>query len=158
MSADDSEGVGIASPIDLGKELYTEGVDFQLLCCAAGGGSFGGGGSTDDYLWLTAAEVVYEHTKNPGSVVRNLITYDLDADNRIEIDLLDGRFRLHLAENAEVLNGRKAIELLMMWKRMSFVEALEYVAAKYSSDLAIALGQDFVRMKIKEYLGSPKAS
>jgi hypothetical protein len=141
---------GMSDPVDLGKDLYVGGRDFQLLCCASGGGSSGGGGSTD--TWLTAAELVYEFTGNPGSIIRNMITFTLNDRDRIEMDLLDGKFWLHLAENAEVLNGRKAIELLMYWKRMSFVEAIEFVATRYSPDQALMLGNDFVRMKIMQYL------
>ncbi|WP_338317535.1 hypothetical protein, partial [Bradyrhizobium ottawaense] len=86
MSTDDD--IGISATIDLAEQSYVEGNDFQLLCC--GSSKSGAGfavGSRD--MWVSAAELVYEFTGNPGSVVRNLITFDLGNGDRIDINLLD---------------------------------------------------------------------
>jgi hypothetical protein len=98
--------------------------------------------------WVSAAEVVYEFTGNPGSVVRNNITFQVDERSSIDIDLLDGSFEVKDGD-AVVGKGRKGIELLMTWKAMSLDAALEWVATKYSVESADIMAQDYIRMKMR---------
>ncbi|GMO11006.1 hypothetical protein [Bradyrhizobium ottawaense] len=106
--------------------------------------------------WVTAAELIYDITGNPGRVVRNIIAFDLDNGSRIEVNLIDGRFELYSQEESEPKVGRKGLELLMAWKKMSFTDALEYIAQRYSLQKAAALGNDFVRMNVERIVTSAK--
>ncbi|MET8101501.1 hypothetical protein ABZV29_34395, partial [Streptomyces sp. NPDC005236] len=73
MSDEGADRAYISDPVDLSRQVYVDNSDYQLLCCGpSGGGSFGGGGSTDS--WLTAAELVYDMTGNPGRAVSDVIT------------------------------------------------------------------------------------
>ena len=139
--AHNPDETNISKPLDLSREAFAVGSNVRAKCC----GLADEGGAVN---WVTAAELVYEFTGNPGAVVRNLITFELGGEGRIEINLIDGTFVIFQSGNAGARKGRKGIELLMLWKEMSFVEAIEYIAAKYSPEQAIALGDDFVRMKV----------
>jgi hypothetical protein len=154
MSSNNNDA-GISDPIDLVREVYVEGGDFQLMCCAGSGGSFGGGGSTDS--WVTAAEVIYEFTKNPGSVVKNLITFEISKDERVELNLLNGHFDVFCGEQI-LHSGRKGLELLMTWKGMTFDQALEYLCKTYSADAATAMARDYIKMRIAAFEAPSKGT
>ncbi|TXI06240.1 MAG: hypothetical protein E6Q76_10020 [Rhizobium sp.] len=125
--------------VNLTKQVYIEGGDFELLCCQVG--------SAMAANWVSAAEIVYEMTGNPGSVVRNTITFDTSPDEVVEIDLLNGHFDVRQAGSTRGA-GRKGLELLMVWKGMTFEQALEWVRNTYSVDKARAMGLDYVNMKL----------
>ena len=144
--SNEADEVFISDPVDLTRQVYVDGGDFQLLCCGpSGGGSFGGGGSTG--TWLTAAELAYELTGHPGKVVKDVITFEYDQEARIEIDVLGGHFKIQRGDEV-VHSGRKALELLMQLKEVTFEQALEWIAEKYSTDKAAALAQDYVKMRV----------
>lgn len=126
---------GISESVDLSPEVYAAGGDFQLLCCSISKGK----------PWVSAAELIYEFTGEPGSVVRNTITFDLAKDERIEINLLDGSFEGFKGGRSTMV-GRKGLDLLMKWKGMSEEDAVQFIAGKYSPAHADAMRADFVRM------------
>ena len=132
----------ISDPVDLSREVYTDGSDYQLLCCS------GGGGSTDP--WLTAGELVYHLTRNAGKVVSDVITFELEQENRVEIKLLGGHFEVKRGDEV-VHTGRKALELLMRLKGLTFEEALEWIAGKFSTEKAAVLAEDYVKMRLAAF-------
>ncbi|MEU5868300.1 MULTISPECIES: hypothetical protein [unclassified Nonomuraea] len=145
MSNEEDE-LFVSDPIDLSRQVYVDGNDYQLLCCGpSGGGTFGGGGSTDNYL--TAAEVLYELTGNPGQVVRDVITYQHEEGTTIEVDLLKGHFKIKRGDET-LYTGRKALELLMRMKGLTFDQALEWIVEKYSVEAARMLAEDYVKRRL----------
>jgi hypothetical protein len=140
----ESDDQGISKAVSLTRDVFMEIAGSAGQCCSL----------VDEgraAKWVSAAEVVYDITGNPGKVVRSLISFELDGQDKIEMDLVDGSFTIHLASDPAPLEGRKAIELLMLWRKMTIVQAIEYIAQKYSVEKAISLGSDFVRMKVGQY-------
>jgi hypothetical protein len=141
-----ADRVYILDPVDLSRQVYVDNSDYQLLCCGpSGGGSFGGGGSTDDYL--TAAELVYDITGNPGRVVSDVITFDYDSETRVEIKVLGGDFAIIRGDDV-MHSGRKAFELLMRLQGLTFEGALEWIAEKYSVEKAEVLAHAYVARRL----------
>lgn len=126
--------------VDLGGQSYAAGQDFRLMCCGSAGTSGG-------IPWISAAEIVYEFTKQPGSVVRNVISFNLEGNERIELNLLDGSFELFQRGRSTGKKGRKGIDLLIQWKGMSFEEAIDYIRTNYSEEHAESMGADYQRMQ-----------
>ncbi|GHF08058.1 hypothetical protein [Streptomyces fumanus] len=147
MSNEGADRVYISEPVDLSRQVYVENSDYQLLCCGhpSGGGTSGGGGSTDN--WLTAAELVYDMTGNPGRVVSDIITFDYDSETRIEIKVLGGEFAIIRGDDV-LHSGRKAFELLMRLQDLTFEGALEWIAEKYSVEKAEVLAHDYVARRL----------
>lgn len=134
------------NPVDLDPRVSATDGDFQLLCCSA-----------SPVCWVTAAELIYEFTREPGKVVRNTISFDIDKDQRIDVDLLDGRFEIFKGNETTGVTGRKGLDLLMKWKGMSLEEAQKYIADKYSEDHATLMTADLQKMRITEKLQSSSA-
>ncbi|MGW6842566.1 hypothetical protein [Streptomyces sp. NPDC054958] len=141
-----ADRVNISDPVDLSRQAYVDNGDYQLLCCGpSGGGSSGGGGSTDDYL--TAAELVYDLTGNPGRVVNDVITFDYDSETRVEIKVLGGDFAIIRGDDV-VHSGKKAFELLMRLQELTFEGALDWIAEKYSVEKAEVLAHAYVARRL----------
>jgi hypothetical protein len=141
-----ADRVYISDPVDLCRQVYVDDSDYQLLCCGpSGGGSSGGGGSTD--TWLTAAELVYDMTGNPGRVVGDVITFDYDSETRVEIKVLGGHFAIIRGDDV-MHSGRKAVELLMRLEELTFEGALERIAERYSVEKAEVLAHDYAGMRL----------
>ncbi|MFJ3728901.1 hypothetical protein ACIPYQ_40985 [Streptomyces sp. NPDC090045] len=146
MSDEGADRVYISDPVDLSRQVYVDDSDYQLLCCGpSGGGKFGGGGSSDDYL--TAAELVYDLTGNPGRVVSDVITFDYDSETRVEIKVLGGDFAIIRGDDV-MHSGKKAFELLMRLKEFTFEGALEWIAEKYSVEKAEVLAHAYVARRL----------
>lgn len=128
----------ISNPVDLIREVHSEEGNYQLLCCSSGG---------TREAWVTAAELVYELTGNAGKVVSNLITFELEQGQRIEIQLLGGEFKV-IRDEQVMHSGRKAFELLMRLKEFTFEQALEWFAAKYSIQTATDVAADYTKMRL----------
>ncbi|MFE1391023.1 hypothetical protein [Streptomyces albogriseolus] len=146
MSDEGADRAYISDPVDLSRQVYVDNSDYQLLCCGpSGGGSSGGGGSTDS--WLTAAELVYDMTGNPGRAVSDVITFDYDSETRVEIKVLGGDFAI-IRRDDVMHSGRKALELLMRLQELTFEGALEWIAEKYSAEKAELLAHDYVARRL----------
>jgi len=144
MTSKDSKD-NIGPSVDVAKELYSEGGDFQLLCCMGVGNA-----TTAGTNWVSAAEIIYDLTENAGSVVRNRITFETDKNETIVVNLLDGSFEINNLKTNENIQkfGRKGLDLLMKWKDMTLGEALHHIIENYSIDQARLMGQDYLEMLI----------
>lgn len=132
----------IMPPVDLAREVFAAGGDVHLLCCSQSGGS----------LVVSAAEVVYELSGQVGRVEGGRILFDVGDGERVEIDLENGAFTITRGDN--VVSGRKALELLTLWRGMAIDEALAWLSRKYSQDKALAMGIEYVTMKVAGAEGS----
>jgi hypothetical protein len=127
----------VSDGVDLGGTSHIAGADYQLACCTSC--------CADRNMWVSAAELVYEFTGLPGSVVRNTLSFALDGNDRIDINLLTGDFQMFSGATSS-MQGRKGVDLLMKWKGMTLEQALEYITRKYSADHASNMAADFQRM------------
>lgn len=127
----------IMSPVDLTREVFAEGGDIRLLCCS----------TAKEQLHVPAADIVYELTSNTGRVDNGSIVFDVGDDKAIRIDLGNGGFTI-IEGDRVIGSGRKGLELLMLWRGMTFDDALAWVSSTYSRDKAHVMGIEYVTMKV----------
>ncbi|MEL0438299.1 hypothetical protein [Phycobacter sp. K97] len=131
---------GMSPATNLTGGPVSHGAGFELACCQVG--------ASANAVWVSAAELIYELTGEPGKVVRNTITFDVEGTT-IDVDLLNGAFAVKKEGSGTPIEGRKAIDLLMKWKGYDFDQAIEYVIENYSMDHAMAMAKDFGAMKVQ---------
>lgn len=130
---------GISAGANLGDGLVTFGANYELSCCSQPGMAAA--------LWVSAAELVYELTGEPGRVVRNKISFEIDGTT-IDLNLLNGAFTIDQGTGQPIV-GRKGIDLLMKWQGYDLDKAIEFIANKYSIHHAMAMAKDFAAMKVQ---------
>ena len=133
----------LSAPFTVVRESFTNGADLMLACC--GGASHPTHPEPAD--WVSAAEIVYELTKVAGTVAGSDIRFDTPEGATIHIGVQDGRFVI-VRENLDPQTGRKGLDLLMQWKGFSFDQAIKFLFDTYSPEVAQALAEDYVQMKI----------
>lgn len=130
----------LSAMVDLSPEVYAQGADVELLCCQTHPNGVAN--------WVSAAELVYEFTGNPGTVVRNTIHFNLGKTSTVDLNLVDGSFEIKEGETV-VATGRKGLEFLMAYRSITLEDALEFVARKYSLETARVMAEDYVRMRLR---------
>jgi hypothetical protein len=134
--APNGKSLHISTSIDLSREIYAESRDYELACCSV----------SPDPL-VSAAEFIYDITKNPGNVVKNAITFKVSDDELIKVNLLNGVFSIE-RKNQPIRTGRKVIELIILWQNISFEKAVQLIAEMYSVEQAEIAANDYVKIRI----------